>query len=84
MPVKSANLKNPHKFFGSIQDCLSGNARFALLNRGHLFFENYIEKVLNKDFWLFSGLNGTFDDEEDGEDEEDDPDALADPLHRYL
>ena len=34
-------------------------------------------------FWLFSGLNGTFDDEEDGEDEEDDPDALADPLYRY-
>jgi len=28
------------------------------------------------------GLNGTFDDEEDGEDEEDDPDALADPLYR--
>merc|ERR1712141_388373 len=28
------------------------------------------------------GLNGTFDDTEDGDDEEDDPDALADPLYR--
>ena len=46
--------------------------------------KNDLEKVLNKGFWLFSGLNGTFDDEEDGEDEEDDPDALADPLYRYL
>ena len=30
----------------------------------------------------FSGLNGTFDDTEEGDDEEDDPDALTDPLYR--
>jgi len=28
------------------------------------------------------GLNGTFDDTEEGDDEEDDPDALVDPLYR--
>ena len=72
MPVKFAYLKYPPKTFGT-DICAQRYLK-----------KNTWKKYFIKGFWLFSGLNGTFDDEEDGEDEEDDPDALADPLYRYV
>jgi len=44
------------------------------MNTGRTFKQTELSRLL--------GLNGTFDDQEDGEDEEDDPDAIADPLFR--